>query len=297
MSTGRDVVRSAFGDTPERSSVIDPGDPPELRWLAAVVLGGRGSYGAAWALLEPVVFSRTAPGAVRAHAAVTRASHLRQLGGHRSARRWDGLGLALACAAHGGESDELDGGFGLDSAAARIDALLGLAADALGLAEFALSERLLQRVEPLARAHPSWRPAVRLHWIRGELALAAGEPHVALEHAEAAVTLARDAGGTRHEVKSLLVRVVARSCVGEAPREVYRSLEDLTERASGSRLNSLEWPIRLLLGQMAGSWDHGHTPVHRARYRHLLATIRQACDPIGRLVLDRSPWVAPAFGP
>jgi hypothetical protein len=294
--------RSAFGDRPEvppRVGTSGVGDPPEQRWLAAVVLGGRGRYGAAWALLEPMVHCPCVPAVVRAHAAVTRASHLRQLGGHRMARRWDGVGLAAALsAASGGVPEEVGpDGPGLDSAAARVDALLGLAADAVGLAEFALAERLLGQVEPLAAAHPSWRPKVRLHWIRAELALSVDEPGVALEQAERALAVSREAGATRHEVKSQLVRVVARSCVGEPPEKLYRSLEDLTERAIGTRLNSLEWPIRLLLGQMAGPWDAGHTPVHRTRYAQLLAEIRQSCDPIGRLVLDRSPWVAAAFGP
>jgi hypothetical protein len=284
--------------------VVDPGDPPELRWLAAVALGGRGRYGVAWSLLERVVHSAEAPGAIRAHAAITRASHLRQLGGHLLARRWDGVGLASACAAldgaviaHEGPADKGHaGGAGLDAAAARIDALLGLAADALGLAEFALADRLLERVEPLVGAHPSWRPGVRLHWIRAELALSVDEPGVALEHARRAAAMSRDAGAVRHEVKSELVLVVARSSVGEPNEELYPSLEDLTERAISNRLNSLEWPMTLLLGQMAGPWDGGRTQAHRARYGQLLATIRQACDPIGRLVLDRSPWVAAAFG-
>jgi hypothetical protein len=308
--------RSAFGDRPDAPIVVGPGDPPDLRWLAAVVLGGRGCYGAAWALLEPIVHSASAPGAIRAHAAITRASHLRQLGGHRLARRWDGLGLASACAAlegdaggcageaagvgdgvYDGEAGGDPAGPGLDAEAARVDALLGLAADALGLAEFTLAERLLRRVEPLARAHPSWRPSVRLHWIRAELALSLDEPGVALSHAELAVAKSGEAGATRHEVKSQLVRVVARSCLGEPPEKLYRSLEDLAERAIGTRLNSLEWPISLLLGQMPGPWDGGRTLAHRARYGQMLAAIRQACDPIGRLVLDRSPWVAAAFGP
>lgn len=308
-----DLRRVAFGDTPEAPFVVGPDDPPERRWLAAVILGGRARYGAAWALLEPIVNCPSAPAAVRAHAAITRASHLRQLGGHLPARRWDGLGLASACSVledrtlvhrgpeattgERGPGWDVCGGPGLDAAAARIDALLGLAADALGLGEFALSDRLLQRAEPLALIHPSWRPTVRLHWIRAELALSVDRPDVALERAELAAALSREAGAARHEVKSLLVRVVARSCVGEGPPELYRSLEDLTERAIGTRLNSLEWPIRLLLGQMGGSWDGGNTPGHRARYRRLLASIRRACDPIGRMVLDRSPWVAGAFGP
>jgi hypothetical protein len=310
--SGRSLHRVAFGDIPGAPVAVDRGAAPELRWLVAVVLGGRGRYGAAWSLLGPIIRCRAAPGAVRAHAAITRASHLRQLGGHRPARYWDGLGLAFAGAAlddgaarRNGEAEdgprgpgtEGPGGLGLDAAAARIDALLGLAADALGLGEFALAERLLERAEPLAARHPSWRPRVRLHWIRAELALSLRDPGVALDRAQRALEMSVEAGAVRHEVKSQLVWVVARSCMGEHPERLYESLEDLAERTIGNRLESLEWPIRLLLGQMAGPFDAGHTPGNRARFGQLQASIRQACDPIGRMVLDRSPWVAAAFEP
>lgn len=293
-STG-DLWRSAFGDRPEATVVVGQDDSPERRWLAAVVLGGRGRYGAAWALLEPMVHSPAVPAVYRGRAAIARASHLRQLGGHRAARCWDGFGLAAA--GMGASQDDAGSGVGLDAGTARVDALLGLAADALGLTEFALSRRLLERAGPLALAHPSWRPRVRLDWIRAELALSLDEPGRALDCAERAVAASAEAGATRHELKSQLVRVVARSCMGEPPVESYRSLEELAERAISSRLRSLEWPIRLLLGQLAGPWDGGRASAHHARYRQLLASIRQGCDPIGRLVLDRSPWVAAAFGP
>ena len=49
---------------------------------------------------------------------------------------------------------------------------------------------------------------MRLYWIRAELALSLDEPGVALGHAELAVAKSGEAGATRHEVKSQLVRVV-----------------------------------------------------------------------------------------
>ncbi|MCU1653655.1 MAG: hypothetical protein JWQ60_4804, partial [Pseudonocardia sp.] len=90
------LVRIAFGDRPEAPIVVHPGDPAEQRWLAAVALGARGRYAAAATLLDGVSGRSGATRTVRAHAAVTRAAHLRQSGGHLAARRWDGLGLALA---------------------------------------------------------------------------------------------------------------------------------------------------------------------------------------------------------
>jgi len=164
---------AAFGSTPHRipRAAVDP----EERWLVAVALGGQGYYAAAAAELERLAADPAVPLRVAAHAAVTRAAHLRQLGGHAVARSWDARGLRLAAGAlragaaptgpriggvsprwdsTGGVSPRCDGVAngdgpagcpcdGLDAAAARIDALVGLAADAVGLGDLAGAERLL----------------------------------------------------------------------------------------------------------------------------------------------------------
>ena len=95
---GRSGARAAaFGDAPER---VPPGaGDPEERWLVAVALGGQGHYAAAAAELERLAAGPGVPARVRAHAAVTRAAHLRQLGGHAAARAHDARGLRLATAA------------------------------------------------------------------------------------------------------------------------------------------------------------------------------------------------------
>ncbi len=307
--------RIAFGDRTVEPVLAAPDDPPGERWLAAVALGGRGRYGAAWALLAPLVRDPGVPAAIRAHAAVTRASHLRQLGGHLPARRWDGLGLALAgsrsparpaagfslfdaaatetAAAADADPDSADPD-AADAAGARVDALLGLAADALGPAEPDLTERLLAAAEPLVAAHLSWRPTVRLSWIRAELALARDRPDAALRYAERGIGGARAAGAVRHQVKSELVALVARSCVGEP---VYPALRALCDRSSAAGIHSLEWPMTLLLARFAGPGDARAAAGHRDRYHQLLSTIRRGCDPQGRLVLDRSPWVSALDNP
>jgi hypothetical protein len=278
-----------------------------------VALGGRGRYGAAFALLDPLVRDPIVPGAIRAHAAITRASHLRQLGGHRWARRWDGLGLSLAVAStpagrrsapaaagraeparypdrterHGADRFGADR-FGADAAAARADATLGLAADALGSGELELAGRLLSTAERWVDRHPSWRPTVRLDWIRAELALAVDDPGRARMHAEHAAAVSRTAEAVRHEVKSELVVLVARSCEGES---TYEALVQLSERASAARLYSLEWPIQLLLTRPNACSEGVRAADHRSRYHELLTSIRLASDSFGRMVLDRSPWV------
>ena len=109
---------AAFGSTPHRipRAAVDP----EERWLVAVALGGQGYYAAAAAELERLTADPAVPLRVAAHAAVTRAAHLRQLGGHAVARSWDARGLRLATAASVG-SAHCDG---TDAGAARIDALV-----------------------------------------------------------------------------------------------------------------------------------------------------------------------------
>ncbi len=278
--------------------MVRPSDGPEWRWAAAVALGARGGYAAAAGLLEGLFRDPAVPMQVRAHAAITRGAHLRQLGGHAQARRWDGLGLGMAAAHHPTEDATVGdatvgaGAVGTDLAAARVDALLGLAADALGTADLELTARLLADAEPRARAHPSWRPRVRWHWVRAELALARGESGPAVEHAGRAVGLARRAGAVRHEIKSELVLVVARSCAGEPASSTYHTLEGLIDRTSVARLGSLEWPLLLLLVETGGATESGRSARHRARLTRSLARIRHSADPFGRRVANRSPWVS-----
>lgn len=297
----RDIaaVRVAFGDQPEAPIAVRPAEPPERRWLAAVALGARGWYAAAGSLLDGIYRQRDASLAMRAHAAVTRGAHLRQLGGHQAARRWDGRGLALATrAADGGltrsgaQSEQAGPDpFGLDLAAARVDAVLGLAADAIGLAEPDLAARLLRGVEPLVAEHASWRPRVRCHWVRAELALATERPDLAVPHAQCAVRAARSAGARRHEIKSSLVLAVARAGAGQPTDEVVESLTWLSERADRTGLRTLQWPMEMLLAELTSGTDVARSGEHRRRAAGILGEIRRRTDAWARNVFDRSPWV------
>jgi hypothetical protein len=323
------LVRIAFGDRPEAPIVVHPGDPAEQRWLAAVALGARGRYAAAATLLDGVSGRSGASRTVRAHAAVTRAAHLRQSGGHLAARRWDGLGLALATdpengggaaesaieslateslaaerlAAESRDSVEstvsgcgagpggAGAGAGLDLPAARVDALLGLAADAIGLADLELADRLLRLAEPAAAEHPSWRPGVRWHWVRAELALSQNRPEPAIEWARPALARATAAGAVRHQVKSALVLAAAEAGAGSPPERVIAVLSKLSERTRRSGLWTLEWPIQLMLAGLVEPIDLDRSTTHRSRAAQIVWTIRRHSDPFARSVLDRSPWV------
>jgi hypothetical protein len=326
-------LRIAFGDRPDAPLQVRAGDPPEWHWLTAVALGARGRYAAAATLLDGLLSGvldgpgrgrdpgpecgaahRAVPLALRAHAAVTRAAHLRQVGGHLAARRFDGLGLAIATvppsrpkthsearrldAADPGRSnlsrpDPGQPAAGLDRAAARVDAMLGLAADAIGLADPALADRLLRAAEPLALEHPSWRPGVRWHWVRAELALSRDRPAEAVGWARRAMVAASEAGAARHVLKSELVLAVAEAGTQTPTAQLVATFAGLSERARRSGLWTLEWPILLQLANLVGPVDPLGAHTYRREAAQIVGTIRRHSDPIARYVLDRSPWVPP----
>ena len=124
------LANAAFGDDPGRWPLPAATTPYEL-WLRAVVAGGQGRYGSALADLATLRRGPRGPLVSLAHS--TRASFLRQLGWHEPARTWDGRASALA---------------GADPEAGA-DALIGLAADALGVGRFAASGRALSRAADL----------------------------------------------------------------------------------------------------------------------------------------------------
>src|SRR6478735_8964866 len=143
------IGNAAFGDDPGRWPLPAARSAEEL-WLRAVAAGGQGRYASAYADLANV---RRVQGVGRlaslAHS--THASFLRQLGWHDEARGWDGRALAIAGA----------------DAESTADALIGLAADALGVGRFAASSAALGRVRGLLDGGPP-RLAVRLAWVSAE---------------------------------------------------------------------------------------------------------------------------------
>ncbi|MFL0179614.1 hypothetical protein [Mycobacterium sp. SMC-15] len=192
------LAAAAFGDEPGRWP-LPKATNPRQRWLRAVAAGGQGRYASAAADLAALL--REAPaGPLVSLAYSTRGSFLRQLGGHVLARGVDGRALALAG----------------DDYVARADALVGLAADALGVGRFAASAALLGRVEPEPSTAQA-RLAVRRHWVTAELAMVTGDGATAVRHAEQACELASDVM-VRHRVKSQVVLAGALCCAGNLDR-------------------------------------------------------------------------------
>jgi hypothetical protein len=225
-----DLTATAFGSQPGRWPLPSAGTPRQL-WLRAVGAGGQGRYGSARNDLATLL--RMAPDdrlASLAHS--TQASFLRQLGWHRLASGWDGRALALA---------------GADPEAAA-DALIGLAADALGAGRLAAAAALLSRADPMVAEAPVDRLSVRRAWVAAELAMACGDSAAAVRNAEMAVDLAARTtrGGSRHAVKSDVVLAAALCSAGAVDRA--RSLGEATLELTGRLgLVPLRWAVACLL--------------------------------------------------
>ena len=230
--------RAAFGEEPGRWPLPTPASDDEL-WLCAVAEGGQGRYAAARSRLTELAI-REPTGRLGSLALSTHASFLRQLGWHQRARGWDGR--AWACA--GGDPE------------AGVDALIGLAADALGVGRLALSTALLTRAAGLlTRADtPPRRLAIRLEWVRAELAMACSDGSSAVCFARRGVDLAEQAlpALRRHRVKSDVVLAAALCCSGDAAgaRAVADAALPATERFG---LVPLRWAVSCLLADIGSA--------------------------------------------
>lgn len=252
------MTSAAFGDEPGRWPLPEPCGPEEL-WLRAVAAGGQGRYARARADLAELARTQR-PGRLMSLALSTRASFLRQLGWHWSARDGDGLAWAGA----GGDPE------------AGVDALAGLAADALGVGRLALSSTLLsQAVDLHSRAEaPPPRQAIRLAWVGAELAMAAGDGGAAVVHARRARELAGASLPVlrRHRVKSDVVLAAALCCAGDLP--AARALADSALADAGAYgLVPLRWALSRLLGDI-GSVVHSPAQIEEIRHRSAAFVIR-----------------------
>ncbi|WP_155763482.1 hypothetical protein [Mycobacterium asiaticum] len=252
------LAEAAFGREPG-TWPLPTATTPEQLWLRAVAAGGQGRYGSGYADLALLrAQAKAGPLASLAHS--TQGSFLRQLGWHTLARRWDGRAFALA-----GDDPE-----------ASADALVGLAADALGVGRFAAAETLLIRSDELldgARlpAATADRLAVRRCWVGAELAMASGDGETAVIRAEEAVKLAQVMTGAsaRHRLKSEVVLAAALCSAGaiERARSVaQRALQDTAPLG----LRPLRWALACLL------IDTGSVTVEAQGLRELLE-IRDIC--------------------
>jgi tetratricopeptide (TPR) repeat protein len=224
---------AAFGDDPGRWP-LPAAVTPHQRWLRAVAAGGQGRYGGATADLL-ALRRQLSKGPLVSLAHSTHASFVRQLGGHAQARRWDGRALALA--AYDPE--------------ATVDALLGLAADALGMGRFAAAAALIERArEPLNDAVPT-RLSLRWQWVAAELAMVRGKGIEAIGHAERGLALATEHPSARHAAKTKVVYAAA-LCSADRIADARRVADDALEMTGTLGLVPLRWAVASLLVDTGG---------------------------------------------
>jgi hypothetical protein len=254
------VATAAFGDDPNRWPLPEAHTPRDL-WLRAVAAGGQGRYAAARADLSRLINDESA-GRWRSMGRSAYASFLRQLGWHWRAHDWDGRALAAA----GGDPE------------AGADALIGLAADALGVGRFSASAAVLDRATHLARDAGTPRLAIRLAWVNAELAMAGGVGADAVRHARRGVELAEDAlpALRRHRVKSDVVLAAALCCAGDLPgsREVADGALADTQTYG---LTPLRWALASLLSDI-GSSAHAAAEIGEVRARSAQFVTRHGGD-------------------
>lgn len=274
----------AFGCDPRLHAAslgATPAECPGEAWAQGVALGAAGRYGAALRVLEPL----TRGAAARADplhaslAACAVASHRRQLGAHRASYRLDALALRLS----GGVPPQA-------AREARADALLGLAADAIGLGRAARCEQLLRYVYD-AGLIGDWRTRIRYGWIRTEWLLGTGCFATALECARATQAYAERGPSGRHVTKSAMQSAV---CLVAQETECGRAegvelAREVLAAALDRGLMSLVWPTALLLRDAGVSDGAALTDLAR----NVLTSILDQVDGAGRRLALESPWMPP----
>lgn len=254
------LAAAAFGDRPDWWPLPEPRTPQEL-WWRGLAAGGQGRYAVARADLAELIHDRSA-GRWRSLGHSAYASFLRQLGWHWRAHDWDGRALARA----GGDPE------------AQADALIGLAADALGVGRLAASDALLNRAVPVVRSAGVPRLDIRLAWVQAELAMAGGRGVDAVRHARHGVDLAERAlpGLRRHRVKSDVVLAAALCCAGELTRSRAVADSALADAATFG-LVPLGWALASLLSGI-GSDVYSDGEIAEVRQRSAQFVTRHGGD-------------------
>ncbi|HVQ88823.1 MAG TPA: hypothetical protein VMT88_11660 [Actinomycetes bacterium] len=210
-------------------------------WLLGVCLGAAGKFGSALTVLDPLAAQEAVESPERrlfaALAGASSASVRRQLGQHAAAKASDERALSLA-----------DG-----APEATFDAVVGLAADAVGLDNAAAARQHLQHaVELVASRTDWWRQKVELAWVQAETALLEGQPAAAAEILMPAISSAEVSGAPRYVSKSLLFLGVSQVQAGELD-EAETTLRRAATLAESLGAVPLLWPARALLGALLES--------------------------------------------
>ncbi len=251
------------------------GDPTAARelWERAVALGAIGAVARARSILDDadamlVPSQHPLAQAVPSLGQSARASWLRQSGRHGAAQGPDGRAALIATpsGALPPDAEWLRAALG--------DALIGLAADNLGLGRFDASTRLLGRAGevlglPGAAPDGDWivagRVGLRWHWVSAENALYRGDAAAGMKWAQEAQRLARDCPSAHHRIKTRLIVAAAAAAGGDidASESAARAVVDDAEQAG---LTPLQWAGWQLLAGIAPS-EQAHRQIEETTAR------------------------------
>jgi len=215
------------------TSSLDHAGHLQARWIGAYITASRGDFAKAEWAVRSLLRSRRTEVDLRARAAATLGSVLRQTGRHAEAASVERAAIVRGVAPAG-----------------RTHLLIGLVADAVGLADLRAVDRALKQVGP--RPAGGWRARVRLAWVCCERELLAGRPEAAAAHARRGLAAAEKAGAKRHAAKSFLFLGAALTGAGEAA-EARRALRRAHRIAS--RIGAA--PIAAVAGEMLGRPGRG----------------------------------------
>ncbi len=230
------------------------------KWLRGVALGACGRYGDALAEVDGIPTGTPEFSMARS----LRASLLRQLGCHDLALVADREAMA-----------------GAATPGAAIEAMTGLAADAVGLHDaltsttmLAQARSLLDRVTADARDAPTWwRHQVRLAWVECEVALLQSRYEDAVTHATIALDQAEAANAPRHVSKSLLFVAVSDIEAGRREVALPRLRRSLMLSTSMGFL-AVAWPAHAVLAALLKDPDPQTAHEHFVRASAIADTLR-----------------------
>ncbi|MEZ5185238.1 MAG: tetratricopeptide repeat protein [Candidatus Nanopelagicales bacterium] len=230
-------------------------------WLRAVALGACGRYGEALDRTETVTIGTPEYSMTRS----LKASLLRQLGCHDLALRDDREAMASAA-----------------TPGAAIEALTGLAADAVGMQDpltaatmLAQGRSLLARVSADPVSAPTWwRHRVRVEWVACEVALLETRYEDALAHARAALETAEAANAPRHVAKSLLFLAVANIETGRRDAAVPL-LKRCLVLSTAMGFLAVAWPAHAVLAALLKDTDERSAHTHFVAASAIIDTLRE----------------------
>jgi tetratricopeptide (TPR) repeat protein len=215
-----------------------PVDLDKARWLLGVCLGASGKYGEAFEVLRPLAADPARGDRWASFAASTTGSLHRQLARYADARRFDEAALTAAEALPPADVEPV------------VDALLGLAADAVGDGDAEAARLTWARAAEIADAPDSpWRPRVRAAWVAAEIALLRGDGDAALAAADDAVKNAEEARAPRHHAKSLVFRAVALKVLGDLAAAAVTARRGLA-LAVELGVTPVVWPAGVVLREI-----------------------------------------------